>query len=210
MKIAIIGTGSVGGTLGRRWARGGHDVTFGSRRPDSAKVRALLDEAGGNAKAASVREAAANADIVVLATPWDATADAIESAGDLTDKIVVDCTNPVAPNLAGLSIGHTLSAGEQVGAWATGARVVKAFNTAGSGTMADPSFNGQAAAMFICGDDTEAKSAVGRLAAELGFDVVDTGALATARYLEPMAMLWIQLAYGQGLGRDFAFKIVKR
>ena len=101
-------------------------------------------------------------------------------------------------------------AGEQVAGWARGGRVVKAFNTAGSGTMADPAFGPEAVTMFICGDDDAAKTKVAKLAEEMGFEVADTGPLVTSRYLEPLAMLWIQLAYGQGWGTEFAFRITKR
>jgi hypothetical protein len=73
-----------------------------------------------------------------------------------------------------------------------------------------PTYGTQPVTMFICGDDPEAKATVGSLAAELGFEVIDSGPLLTARYLEPLAMLWIHLAYVQGLGPDFAFKVIRR
>ena len=210
MKIAVIGTGNVGGTLGSRWAQGGHAVIFGTRDPASEKVKALLESAGENARTASVSEAAAAAEIVALTTPWAAAKTAIESAGDLAGKVVVDCTNPIAEGLSGLAIGHTTSAAEQIAEWAKGARVVKAFNTTGANNMADPTYGSQQVTMFICGDDPDAKRSVAQLAEELGFDVCDTGALQTARYLEPLALLWIHLVYKQGFGREFAFKILKR
>ena len=210
MNITIIGAGNVGGTLGRRWAQNGHHVTFGVRDPQSPKVQEVLRAAGANARATSVREAAAAAECILLATPWTATQDVIQTAGNLSGKIVVDCTNPLAPGLRGLALGHTTSGGEQVANWAAGARVVKAFNMTGAKNMANPAYGAQQVTMFICGDDTEAKATVGRLAAELGFEVIDTGPLTTARYLEPLAMLWIHLAYVQGLGPDFAFKIIQR
>src|SRR3990172_2572188 len=106
MKIAMIGIGKVGGTLGTRWAQKGYTVTFGARDVNSEKVRALLETAGKNASAASVREAAAGADVVVFAVPWAAVQSAIEAAGDLTGKVVVDGTNPVAPGLQ-LALGTT-------------------------------------------------------------------------------------------------------
>jgi NADPH-dependent F420 reductase len=210
MKIAVIGTGNVGGTLGNRWASLGHDVTFGVRDPAAVKVKSLLKLSDNKATAASVPDAVAASDIVVLATPWEAVGDAIAVAGDLRGKIVVDCTNPIVEGPAGLSIGQTTSAGEQVAKWAQGARVVKAFNTTGANNMAEPQFPDGKATMFICGDDWEAKDAVGSLAKELGFEVCDCGGIQVSRYLEPLAMLWIHLASRQGLGRDFAFNIIKR
>jgi predicted dinucleotide-binding enzyme len=210
MNITIIGAGNVGGTLGQRWAHNGHQVTFGVRDPQSPKVQEVLRAAGANARAAGVREAATAAECILLATPWTATQDAIQTAGNLSGKIVVDCTNPLAPGLRGLALGHTTSGGEQVARWAAGARVVKAFNMTGAKNMANPAYGAQHVTMCICGDDTEAKATVGSLAAELGFEVIDTGPLTTARYLEPLAMLWIHLAYVQGLGPDFAFKVMRR
>jgi len=210
MKIAVIGMGNVGGTLGTRWASMGHDVVFGVREPASPKVKSLLKLTENKAVAASVLDAVAASDIVVLATPWESVRDAIAVAGDLRGKVVVDCTNPIAENLTGLTIGLTTSAGEQVAQWAAGARVVKAFNTTGSSNMANPEYTEGKVTMFICGDDPDAKETVSALTVQLGFDVCDSGALQMARYLEPLAMAWIKLAYSQGLGRDIAFRLIKR
>ncbi|SRR6266404_4139998 len=125
-------------------------------------------------------------------------------------KILIDCTNPLKPDLSGLSIGQSTSAAEQIADLAKGARVVKAFNTTGAGNMANPKFGPQDATMFICGDDGSAKATVVKLAEELGFEAVDAGPLLAARYLEPLAMLWIHLAFKMGWGTNFAFKILKR
>jgi predicted dinucleotide-binding enzyme len=128
VEIGIIGAGNVGGTLGRRWAQAGHAVIFGVRDPNDEKVRTLLASAGANARTGRVEEAAAASKVVVLTVPWEAAHDAVQSAGDLTGKVLVDATNPVAMSPAGLQqgllVGHTTSAAEQVAAWARGARVV--------------------------------------------------------------------------------------
>jgi NADPH-dependent F420 reductase len=210
MKIAVIGTGNVGSTLGRRWAQGGHQVIYGSREPDSPRVSKLVQDCGPNAAAASSSQAAAGAEVVVLATPWDATQAAVEAAGDLRGKIVVDCTNPFSGTSRALGGGQANSGGELVAQWAAGARVVKAFNTTGAGNMADPAYGDMAATMFICGDNPQARATVSGLAAELGFEVVDAGPLMAARYLEPLAMLWVHLAYSQAMGPAIAFKLLKR
>lgn len=140
MKVAVIGSGRVGSVLGSRWAASGHKVTFGVRDPDSEKVQAVLASAGENAQAANVKEAAAGADVVVLAVPWQAAEDAVRAADNLEGKVVVDCTNPIVMegHSMGLALGHTTSAAEQIAAWAAGARVVKAFNTTGMNNMAEP------------------------------------------------------------------------
>ncbi|OLC13773.1 MAG: F420-dependent NADP oxidoreductase [Candidatus Rokubacteria bacterium 13_1_40CM_69_27] len=210
MKIAIIGAGNVGGTLGKAWAARGHDVVFGVRDPHDRKLDELLKDSGGRAQAASVRNAVAAADIVVLAVPWGSAQDAIRGAGDLRGKVVVDATNPLKPDLSGLALGHTTSAGEEIARWAAGAKVVKAFNTIGAQHMANPRFDGQSASMFICGDDAAAKKTVASLAAALGFEPVDAGPLTQARLLEPLALLWISMAYAYGQGTDIAFRLLRR
>jgi NADPH-dependent F420 reductase len=210
MRIAIVGAGNVGGTLGKAWAAKGHEVSFGVRRPDDAKVQALQSAAGSRVRAAGVKEAVAGAEVVVLATPWDATGSAVKEAGDLRAKVLVDATNPLKPDLSGLAIGHSTSAGEQVAQWASGAKVVKAFNTIGAVHMADPRFGTQRASMFLCGDDAGAKATVARLASDLGFDPVDCGPLTQARLLEPLGMLWISMALADGAGLNIGFALLRK
>jgi predicted dinucleotide-binding enzyme len=209
MKLAIIGAGDVGGTLGRAWAKKGHDVFFGVRNSQDDKTRQLLRSAGPSARADTVAEAAAFGEVVVLATPWQATEAAIRAAGDLSGKVVIDCTNPLKPDFSGLEVGFTTSGGEMVAGWAAGAKVFKAFNTTGFNVMADPVIGGTRTVMFVCGDDGAAKPAVLRLVEDIGFEAVDAGPLTQARLLEPWGMLWIYLAF-HGVGRDFGFALVRR
>jgi len=143
-------------------------------------------------------------------TPWQVTEDAIKQAGTLAGKIVVDCTNPLKADFSGLVLGHTTSGAEQVTAWAKAAKVYKAFNQTGFNNMRAPSLEGRRAVMFVCGDDAGHKPTVLKLASDLGFEAIDAGGLAIARLLEPYAMLWIHLAHAQGLGRDFAFGLLRR
>lgn len=208
MRICVIGAGSVGGTLGSRWAAASHEVVFGVRDPRSEKVKDLLKTLC-NARAAEIAEAASESEIVVLATPWPAARDAIQSAGNLSGKVLLDCTNPLKSDLS-LDAGHTTSGAEMVAGWATPARVVKIFNTTGYGNMANPHYGDQAATMFYAGDDSEAKQTAARLASDLGFEPVDAGPLKNARLLEPLAALWIDLAMVRGHGRDIAFKLLRR
>jgi predicted dinucleotide-binding enzyme len=143
MKIGIIGAGNVGGTLGRILTQKGHSIVFGVRDPQSAKVQSAVEATGGNARATSVEEAASHGQVLILATPWNGTPEAlakpskrIAAAGDLTGKIIIDATNPIeltpAGLAAGLTIGHTTSAAEEIAKWAIGAEVVKAFNNIGA------------------------------------------------------------------------------
>lgn len=188
MRIAIIGTGNVGAVLGRRWAQGGHAVTFGSRRAKDADVLELVRAAGPDAASATPAEAAAGAEVVVLATP-----------GGNVDDVV-----------AGLSVGTDDSGAERIAKAVPGARVVKAFNTTGSANMENPVYPDGRLAMFVCGDDADACALVAGLAGELGFEPVDCGPLKSARYLEPMAMVWITMAYPLKNGPGFGFALLRR
>jgi 8-hydroxy-5-deazaflavin:NADPH oxidoreductase len=213
MKIAIIGAGNVGGTLGTAWAqKAGHDIFFGVRDAKAEKTQALLNKIGGKARAGTPAEAAAFGDFIVLTTPWPQAEAAIRSMGNVSGKIILDATNPLVRGPEGISleIGHSTSAGETVQAWAKGASVFKTLNSTGFGNMANPIFNGVKSVMFVAGDDTANKPKVMALVADLGFDVIDAGPLRNARLLEAHAMLWIDLALARGLGRDWAFARVKR
>jgi predicted dinucleotide-binding enzyme len=206
MNIVIVGSGNVGRALGDAWRKAGHSVTFAAREPGGAKATELK-KAGFTV--ATTAEAAKGADIVVLATPWDAVPAAIKSLGSLAGKVVVDATNPLTGKLE-LALGFDDSAGETVARLAPGARVVKAFNTTGANNMADSRYAGGKLMMAVAGDDAEAKKIVMALAADLGFEPVDVGPLAMSRHLEPMAMTWIKLAYAQGMGREFGFAVLRR
>lgn len=205
MKIGIIGAGNVGGALGQLWAGRGHDVCFGVRDPNSSRA-----PSGAHMSKSSVADAARHGELVVFATPWGATLDAVRAAGDLDGRIVVDTTNPLLPQLAGLAVGLTTSAAEEIARAAPGARVVKCFNNIGAQNFANPKFGSETASMFMCGDDAAAKAIVSGLGAELGFDMVDAGPLTQARLLEPLAMLWISLAYQRGFSPNIGFKLLRR
>ena len=210
MKIAILGTGSVGSALGCRWAKVGHDVIFGAREPASAEVLAVLERAGTRAAVGTCAAAIAAADVVLLAIPWDQTHSVLSGAASLAGKILMDCINPLTADLQGLTLGHTTSAAEQIAHWFPTARVVKAFNTLSAATMENPRYGEFAANVFLCGDDEDAKSTVKQLARELGYDPIECGPLQLARQLEPLAMLYVYLAVFQGWGGDCAFRMLKR
>jgi predicted dinucleotide-binding enzyme len=209
MKIAVIGTGSVGGTLGRRWAELGHSVCFGVRDLSDAGAKALVGQIKGDARLASVRDAAADAEIVVLATPYAANAAAIASAGDLAGKIVIDVTNPIGANFS-LAVEPNSSGAEEVAKLATGARVFKAMNQVGFEAMANSAFAAGKPVMFVAGDDEAGKTVVLELVAALGFEAIDAGDLSIARLIEPYALLWIHLMARRNLGRRFAFGLLRR
>jgi predicted dinucleotide-binding enzyme len=206
--IAILGAGNVGRALAQAWIARGESVVFGVPNPD--KYREAVAALGPSVTIGSTASAIAGAEIVVLATPYPAALDIARSVADWGNRILVDATNPLAPGLAGLSVGTTTSGAEQIAAAARGARVIKAFNTTGAENMADSRYPGGAAFMPVCGDDAEARGRVTALAALIGFDAVDCGGLEAARYLEPFAMTWIHMAIKLGQGRNFAFARMKR
>jgi predicted dinucleotide-binding enzyme len=208
MDIAIIGAGNVGAALAAGWTKKNHKIHLGLRNPEDPKhaaLKARLKTAVFEAPAAAAKAAS----VIVLATPWAQTEAAVRSLGDLAGKIVIDCTNPLKPDLSGLTHGHTTSAAELIQSWIPQARVVKAFNTVGANIMEHPDIRGLKAVMYFCGNDVAARQTVKGLITDIGFEPVEAGDLTQARLLEPMAMLWIKSAYTFGLGRDFAFGLLK-
>jgi predicted dinucleotide-binding enzyme len=206
MRIAIIGAGSVGATLGRAWLKHGEDVTWGLRNPADPKYASLPKE-----RVKTPAEAVKQAEVVVIATPWSATEASIKSLGSLAGKIVIDCTNPLGMGPDGLQLvlGFNTSAGEQVASWTPGASVFKTLNTTGAGNMAKAADYPVKPMMLVAGDDAGKKPQVMELIGKLGFEPVDAGPLKNARLLEPFAMTWIDQAMKRGRGRDFAFALVK-
>jgi predicted dinucleotide-binding enzyme len=185
MRIGIIGSGRIGGTLGLLWARAGHEVLF-SGSHSAAKLRALADEAGPAARVGTPREAAAFGDVVVLATPWWERERAAREAGGLDGKVVIDTGNPYREGWVPYRLPADTSSGEETAEHLPGARVVKAFNTLQAGVLASAPTRGERdrLALFYAGDDTEAKRAVATLIADAGFEPVDVGSLHDGRLLD--------------------------
>lgn len=208
MSIAILGAGNVGMALGQALTRRGETVVFGV--PEPTKYAAAVAALGDKARLSGTAEAIASSDLVILAVPHSATATIAQSLPHWQGKVLVDATNPLAPGLTGLTLGTTTSGAEQLARLARGARVVKAFNTTGAENMADTTYPGGLPLMPVCGDDADARARVLALATLIGFEAVDMGPLMAARYLEPFAMTWIHLAFRQGLGRRFAFALLRR
>jgi len=208
MNVSILGAGNVGMALARALTRRGESLTLGV--PDPAKYRSAVQVLGSQARLVSTAEAIDAGDVVILAVPYTAALDIAASVPDWKGRVLVDATNPLAPGLAGLSVGTTTSGAEQIAQRAKGARVVKAFNTPGAENMADSHYPGGPPMMPVCGDDADARGQAIALATLIGFDAVDCGPLSAARYLEPLAMTWIHLALKLGHGRNFAFARIRR
>jgi predicted dinucleotide-binding enzyme len=194
MKISVIGAGSVGSVLARRFAETGHDVTLADS--SSAPERIAAD--------------AAVAEAVVLAVPFGAVSGLHEGIKQaLVGKTVIDATNPLSADFMSLTIGHTTSGGEQVAAALPGAHIVKAFSSILAPNHAGPDLGGTRLFLPVAADDERAKKTVIDLATQLGFDAVDAGPLANARYIEPATELLIQLAYGQGHGTGIGLSLAR-
>jgi predicted dinucleotide-binding enzyme len=207
MQLGIIGAGNVGNALAVGWIRAGHSIAFGLRDP-------RIEPAGpGGVSYASVAEAAKGADVVVLATPWQAVTEALRAAGDLSGKVLIDCTNPLraGPDGLELDVGYTSSGGERVASLARGASVFKTLNQTGFANMQHArDFAPVSAVMYVAGDDAARKPMVLSLVSDLGFQAIDAGPLRIARLLEPMAMLWIHMAVNRGEPMSRAFALAER
>jgi len=210
MTIAVLGTGSVGSALAKGFSDAGHEVVFGVRNPDDAKYADLREQFDWSVEVRGMAEACAGADAIVLAVPFAVVGEVVPALGDLTGKVLLDVTNPLKSDFSGLSLPEGDSAGQRIQALAPSAKVVKIFNSVGSNVMSEPLFPDGAASMLLCGDDAAAKQVAAQLASDIGFDPVDVGPLSESRTLEEFCVLWLQLAVAGGLGRDIAFRLMRR
>lgn len=203
MNISIFGTGNMARGLAVLFAKAGHQVTLASRDP--AKARAVAADLGNNINGSTFSDAANASEVIVLAVPYDAATEVIETAGGLAGKVVVDITNPLTADYSGLTIGHTTSAAEEIQKRAPRAKVIKAFNTVFASILqAGGKVAGQPVTVFVAGDDADARRIVAALAESASLVPLETGGLTSARYLEPLAALNITLGYGLGHGTDIA------
>lgn len=210
MRIGIIGKGNVGSTLGRLWSQCGYEVLFGLRDPKSPAVAPLLAKCGERALALTVREVFSRTDLILLAVRWEDIPAILAEAGDLSGATLIDCITPLEKDTKKPLLNWAMSAAEQLAHWADGAIVVKCFDTTGVKVMENPIFAGMRASMFVCGDCMEAKKRVFPLVEDLGFECIDVGPLSAARYLEALSAFWVFLAFQQGFGHEFGFKLLRR
>ena len=188
--VAIIGTGNVGAALGRRFAELGHEIVYGSREPGRASVERLVSASGPEARATTQEAAVRDADIVVLAVPWEVVEDLTRTLGDLSGRVIIDPTNPRRIAEDGLrDYAFEGSNAERIQALAPDAHVVKAFSTLGAETMLDPAIAGGPVSVPIAGDDAQAKDVVAELVAGIGLEPVDVGPLRYAHVIEGLHYL---------------------
>jgi 8-hydroxy-5-deazaflavin:NADPH oxidoreductase len=218
MRIGILGSGDVGRRLGDGLIELGHSIKIGSRDPNKKDiVQWVSNHAGEEGKGLSgtFTEAASFAELIVLATLWDGTTNAIKMAEpkDFDGKVVVDVTNPLdfskgmPPRLA---VGHTDSGGETIQRMLSESKVVKAFNIVGNPHMVHPNFPGGPPTMFICGNNEESKKIVtDKILTPFGWETVDIGGIEGSRLLEPLAMLWMIYYFKTSTG-NHAFKLLRK
>lgn len=206
--VAVIGTGDMGDSLGPRFAELGYRVVYGSRSPDSERMRALIEMTGASASATTPKEAAQQADIVLTLVPWPAMETVAQNLGDLDGKIVIDPSMPFEQGEDGYP-QHMLetSSAEMIQDWNPGARVVKAFASMGSQIIDDPADVDGPVTIPIASNDRAAKEKVAGIVAELGLDPVDFGPLRMARAIEVLQMIYmIPLSQNRPENWEFYFR----
>ena len=197
MRIGILGSGLMGGKLGTIFVRAGHDVVF-SYSHSQKKLERLARDSGGTARAGSPRDAAKDAEVLLLAVHWSRVDDVLAQTGDVSGKVIVTCSLPMNHDDTDLVIAHTSSGAEELALKVPDAAVISAFGTVPSEVffgVFEARDGGNRPSLVYCGDDEGAKETVARIIRDVGFDPVDGGPLRIARYLEPFTLLIGQLAY---------------
>lgn len=209
MKIGILGSGLMGGTLGRLWAACGHDVTFAYSR--DARRRAQMAAAAGGTSG-TIAEAVHDADALLLALHWSRIAEVVDQAGDLSGKVVLNCCVPLDEANENLVVGMTTSGAEELARLRPSAQWVSCFNTNPSESF-EPVFRrkGQSPApqVLTCSNHSGAQSVAADLIRDIGFDPLDCGPLRNARFIEPFAMATVELAYVQPGGPALTYRFDK-
>ncbi len=195
MKVGILGSGTVGQQLGLGFLRTGYEVKIGTR--DTGKLNDWLKSAGIKASVGSFEDAARFGDIIVIATFWAGTENAVNLAGkdNFKNKIVIDVTNPLDFSQGTppkFTVTHGNSAGELIQRWLPNSKVVKAFNTISAYIMINPKLEEGYPDLVIAGNDENAKKNVTDIAKAFGWqNVIDIGDISQSYLLEAFAMMWI-------------------
>jgi len=202
LRVAVVGAGKIGGTLGRKWVAAGHDVVFGVRNPEDERAVALLAELGDRARVTTIAGALVAADVVLLAVPGRMAAEtAVEHGAALDGKAVIDATNNIgAPSINSVA---------DIQAAAPSARVFRAFNSYGWENFVDPVFDSVQADLFYAGPEGEEGAAVEELIRDVGLRPVRIGDADQAGMTDEVLRLWFTLVRG-GRGRHLAFKLLSR
>jgi len=208
MRVGILGSGLMGGKLGVIFARAGHEVTFSYARSND-KLERLARDAKGKARPGTPRDAAREADALLLAVHWSRIDDVLKQAGDLSGKVIVTCSLPMDAGNTRLIVANTSSGAEELAKKIVKARVVSAFNTVPSEVLFgvyEARRRKTRPSLVYCGDDQRGKTVAAELIRDAGFDPIDAGPLHIARYTEPFALLVAQLAYEGDGGPELAYR----
>jgi predicted dinucleotide-binding enzyme len=208
MRVGVLGSGLMGSKLGTLFARAGHAVTFSYSR-DEKKLAKLAKAAGTDARVGTPAEAVAKADALLLAVHWTRVADVLGQVGDLAGKTVVSCTLPMSEDDTHLVFGHTTSGAEALAAKIPQANVVCAFTTVPSEVLFSVFERRKRQTLpdlVYCGDNRSAKKRAASLIRDVGFNPVDLGALANARYVEPYSLLVAEIAYEGSGGPELTYR----
>lgn len=205
MKIAIIGTGNVGGALATKWANKGHDIHLGVRNTAEFKGQELLKNPG--TKVFSIEEAVKLSEVILISTPAMTAVEVARSLGDTSGKIIVDAMNIVM----GRGPQGFKTTADAILANTQTKDVVKCLNTTGFNNMQNPVYGNVAIDMFTCGDSTGGKQVAMQLSSDAGFGACyDIGGNDKFELMEQFAWFWINLAMFRGQGREIGFKLLKR
>lgn len=208
MRIGILGSGLMGGKLGTLLARAGHEVLFSYARTQR-KLAKLAKGSGGRARAGTPREAAQQADALLLAVHWSRVEDVLSQTGQLVGKTIMTCSLPMNSDDTELVVLGSSSGAEELAKKIPKARVVSAFGTVPSEVLFDvydARRRSRRPSLVYCGDDRAAKRTVAGLIRDVGFEPFDAGPLRTARYTEPFTLLVAQLAYQGRGGPELAYR----
>jgi 8-hydroxy-5-deazaflavin:NADPH oxidoreductase len=208
VRVGILGSGLMGGKLGRVLAHAGHEVIFSYAR-SKEKLRRLARAAGANARSGTPAEAAQDADVLLLAVRWSRLADVLQQAGDLSGKVVLSCALPMNADDTELVVAHTSSGLEELAKIIPKAHVAAAFNSVPSEVLFsayEARRRANRPSLVYCGDDRRAKALAATLIRDAGFDPVDAGPARIARTIEPFALLVAQLAYEGKGGPKLAYR----
>lgn len=205
--IGIIGAGNVGKALGIAFTREGEEVCFGLRNPE--KYRDIL-QINKKSKITTIDECIEHNDVLIMAMSYQASLQFVATRPNWNARILINVSTPLSKDYGTLEVGLTTSGAEEIQKLANNARIITAFSTMSAECMENSYSSKGNVFLPVCGNDKEAREQIIQLAKLVGFDAIDAGTLRNARYIEPMSMLWIELAIKLGYGRNIEFALIRR
>lgn len=203
LKIAVLGAGNIGGTVGRKWIAAGHQVVFGVSDQNGKHAQSLRSDLGDKAVIGSISDALSNnPDVVLLALPGPVVDTIISTyAKQLDGRIIIDAENRMG--------SETMNGFGTLREYTPNAQPFRAFNTYGSVNFANPRFDQGVVSVFFCGPDGDARTKVEQLITDVGPEPVYVGGVDQVNVVDGITQLWFALAFGQKQGSHLAFKLLK-